>query len=92
MRKRYYWNKETKTFEEFKPLPLVPRIHIQDDTCDAQQHPITGKVYESKSAFRRDTEAAGCHEVGNDYANRLDYMPEPKFSDPTPILRELLNK
>lgn len=39
---------------------------IISDTMDAVAHPCTGKVYDSKSAFRRVTKEHGCEETGND--------------------------
>lgn len=42
---------------------------VIQDTMDATWHPIDGKMYESKSQFRRTTRANGCYEVGNDEQN-----------------------
>lgn len=36
------------------------------DSMSDTRHPVTQRVHDSKSAFRRDTRAAGCVEVGND--------------------------
>lgn len=39
--------------------------NIIRDGMDATVHMATGRVFESKSAFRRETKAAGCVEVGD---------------------------
>lgn len=36
------------------------------DTMDETEHPCDGKVYTSKSTFRKITRQNGCIEVGND--------------------------
>jgi hypothetical protein len=50
---------------------------VISDTMDAVQHPCTGKFMTSKSAFRAETKAHGCIEVGNDPA-RLRPRQRPK--------------
>lgn len=43
------------------------RFYVQSDSLDKPLiHPATGRTHDSKSAFRRDTKASGCVEVGND--------------------------
>ena len=65
---------------ELVPSHLIPRgpsnrshlpspMLIRDD-MDAAVNPATGMLYESKSAFRKATRAAGCYEVGNDAPNQ----------------------
>jgi len=44
----------------------LPAPNIISDDMDALRHPVTGKMSESKSAFRAMTRAAGCRELGND--------------------------
>lgn len=42
-------------------------FYVQSDSLDKPlSHPVTGKVHDSKSTFRRDTKNSGCVEVGND--------------------------
>lgn len=48
--------------------------YVIQDTMDATWHPADGKVYESKSAFRRSTKSHGCVELGNDEVR--DSRPE----------------
>lgn len=50
--------------------------HVVDDTMAPLEHPITGEVFNSKSAFRAVTKAHGCVEVGNDWRNM---PPEKRF-------------
>ena len=39
---------------------------VISDTMQPLQHPVSGAVVDSKSAFRAMTRAAGCVELGND--------------------------
>lgn len=41
--------------------------YVIGDEMPLTLHPATGRYYDSKSAFRRDTRAAGYVEVGNDW-------------------------
>jgi hypothetical protein len=43
-----------------------PRVHIATDSMPSMHHPINGRNYDSKSAFRAVTKAHGCIEMGND--------------------------
>lgn len=40
--------------------------HVISDTMDPTKHMANGKMYDSKSEFRKATRAAGCVEVGNE--------------------------
>lgn len=53
---------------------------ISDYTEKPLLHPVTGKVHESKSTFRRDTKNSGCIELGND-APRHSKKYESKLPD-----------
>jgi hypothetical protein len=44
---------------------------VIQDTMDATRHPCDGRLYESKSEFRRVTRAHGCVEIGNESADTL---------------------
>lgn len=55
----------------------LPSPMVITDTMDALQHPCTGEMVTSKSAFRALTKAHGCIEVGNDPA-RLRPRVRPK--------------
>jgi hypothetical protein len=46
-------------------------------------------MMDSKSAFRRETKARGCVEVGNAYERTPYREPVPQFPDPIPVMREL---
>lgn len=52
------------------PVPMIIGDHM-----DAAEHPCDGKVYESKSAFRRVTKANGCIEVGTDPQRLKKFSP-----------------
>lgn len=90
-RKVYYWNRETQRMEEERPEPKLDLHFIQDDTMPATRHPVTGEIFESKSAFRRVTRANHLEEVGNDWAGQRPRVPEPRFNSAIPILRERLD-
>jgi hypothetical protein len=81
MRTLYRWDKELQQFVEASQVDtsdqrLTPYVH--DDTMAPSWHPADGRMYDSKSAFRRTTRAAGCVEVGNDYqseSRKREYKP-----------------
>lgn len=56
--------------------PLInstdPKIHVISDVMDPLKHMGTGRMHDSKAAFRADTKAMGCEEVGNDPAATRD--------------------
>lgn len=62
-----------------------PRLHVIQDSMDAVAHPVTGRLMDSKSAFREVTKAAGCVEMGN------DAPVQPKqWSEPTNVKQDLI--
>lgn len=50
------------------PMPAASRAFgvITDTMSDAAPHPCTGKMMDSKSAFRRVTREHGCIEIGTE--------------------------
>lgn len=67
MRSRYRYDKITGELVEVSGEAVtLPRVHVISDGMDATRHPVTGRIYESKSRFRADTRATGCVELGND--------------------------
>lgn len=48
--------------------------YVVSDTMTPLRHPITGKMMDSKSAFRAVTKAHGCTEVGNE--KLIDRRPQ----------------
>lgn len=50
--------------------------YVISDTMAPLKHMATGRIIDSKSQFRADTQAAGCEEVGNDPA-ALRERPRP---------------
>jgi hypothetical protein len=68
VRRFYRWNTTTQSFDELgvvKP-EVVAGPYIQQDSMPPTWHPADGQFYDSKSAFRAVTKAAGCVEVGSD--------------------------
>jgi hypothetical protein len=65
MRRTYIWR--DGTFQEItKERPKA--VHgVIEDTMPPTRHQVDGKIYDSKSAYRRVTKAAGCEEVGTSY-------------------------
>ena len=53
------------------------RIHVISDTMPPLKHMATGRVHDSKAAFRADTRATGCDEVGTDPAAFRTRRHEP---------------
>ncbi len=47
-------------------------MYVISDTMPPTKHMGTGKIHDSKAAFRADTRAVGCDEVGNDPAALRD--------------------
>jgi hypothetical protein len=64
---------------KFVPKHLAPPRHnaskapnVISDSMDPLKHMGTGRILDSKSAFRADTKASGCVEVGTDPAALRD--------------------
>ena len=57
------------------------------DSMQALEHPCDGRIYDSKSLFRRVTKAYGMEEKGND--GRYEKPREPKRNI---VLEEAINK
>jgi hypothetical protein len=45
-----------------------PRFYVISDAMADTRHMATGKYFNSKSEFRKETKASGCQEYGNDPA------------------------
>lgn len=66
MRRRHIWhNGEWLDVTDWKRPPRKAPAIIRDG-MDALVHPATGEVFDSKSAFRAATRAAGLVELGTD--------------------------
>lgn len=68
--------------------PLInstdPKVHVISDVMRPLKHMGTGRIHDSKAAFRADTKAMGCEEVGNDPAASRDIglkRVEPSMSE-----------
>jgi hypothetical protein len=70
--KRYIWVEghgvlpEEEAWKIREERGYKPNKQIIDDTIPDTQHPVTGKWFNSKSAFRKVTRDLGYTEVGND--------------------------
>lgn len=51
---------------EKRYAPPLRQVHVIRDEMAETRHMADGKLYTSKSKFRRATRAAGCVEVGNE--------------------------
>lgn len=74
-RGKWIWTKDSGWVSWEKVQAAKEENHsayIQDDTMPPLEHPCDGRIYESKSAFRRATKAAGCVEIGNDLLGKRD--------------------
>ena len=56
-----------KLIEKYLADPIIdqPSFHVISDTMDHTWHPASGKYFDSKSEFRKETKAYGCIEVGD---------------------------
>lgn len=87
MRTKYRWDEEAQkmveVFSEEKARDA--RNNLSSDCMEATKHPVTGKVFTSKSKFRAETRAVGCVEVGNEYANGwtppVDHAKEERLKE-----------
>jgi len=66
MREVYVWDPDQKKLVPKGQRKGASAPFVISDSMDATWHPADGKTYESKSAFRRVTRAAGFEEVGNE--------------------------
>ena len=54
---------------------------IQDTLRDPLWHPVTEKIYDSTSAYMRDTKALGLDVVGNDLLSKRPRQVKDKITD-----------
>jgi hypothetical protein len=69
--------------------------NVISDTMDPLKHMGTGRVLDSKSAFRADTKASGCVEVGTDpagYRERPKIEPRDVHEDVKRAVQELRSR
>jgi hypothetical protein len=83
----YRWNPETGEWTEADRRIPSARLGIVTDTIDPLEHPCDGRLYDSKSAFRRTTKAHGCEEVGPHKPQVRDYEPRGIKDDIARVLR-----
>lgn len=75
MRTKLYWDRETRQWVEFEPR-IGPKVHIIDDNMECRSQ-ATGKMFTSKSEYRKDLKARGKIEVGNERAALAFQKPAP---------------
>lgn len=63
------------------PKGTDPKFYVISDTMPMLRHMATGKYFDSKSEFRKETKASGCVEIGND-----SFLTRPR--KPVPLSRE----
>lgn len=87
---KYYWSKQRHEFvpaDEFvRPASEGPVV--LNDTMDAIRSEADGRMYDSKSSYRRALRAAGCVEVGNEPIHEAGPRPLPDV----PGLRDDIRK
>lgn len=68
MRRLYRYDQTAgKLVELTEERDYQPRVYVQGDGMPAAVHHADGRVYDSKSKFRRVTRDHGYVEVGNDF-------------------------
>lgn len=80
MRTRYRYDPTTDKVVEAHQItpPSSGVFHVISDVMESTVHPVTGKVYDSKSKFRAETRARGLTEVGNEtIPDRVDRSLPP---------------
>lgn len=75
-------------YDRYAPRPK--HTIIIGDTMQATWNPATGKQYDSRSTYYRDTKAAGCEVVGSDNGHRT--VPKAKIAEPLHVTVERLNQ
>lgn len=74
-KRKFVWNGDTFVdVTNWKPAPRRTPYIVRDSMAPAV-HPATGRVMDSKSAFREQTRAHGLVEVGNDYQTNQTKAP-----------------
>lgn len=63
-RKVFVW-RDGKMVEVEHNYKARPRVHLITDAMPDTWHPVDGKHYDSKSAFRKVTKASGRVEIGD---------------------------
>lgn len=75
------WKPLPKREISTEPVDSVGRApYVISDTMDPVAHPVTGRILDSKSAFRQITRERGLQEVGNDLQPTLktpERVPRP---------------
>lgn len=92
MRRRFIWhNGDWVDVTGFRPPPRKTPYIIRDG-MDALLNHVNGKMYDSKSEFRRATKEAGCEEVGNDAPAEWRPPPQPDAAADVAQAIEMLNQ
>lgn len=68
-RRLYVW-RDGKFIELGREVAESKSASVHQDTITALKHPVTGKVYESKSAYLKDLKRDGLSVVGNDLLSK----------------------
>lgn len=62
-------------------LPPGERVYVDSDEMPPTRHPVTGKIYTSRSKLRADYKAKGYEEIGTAYENGFEPKPEPVWTN-----------
>ena len=85
------WDKERQEVVWYSPDELRPKEafhYVVEDTMQPLEHPATGRICDSKSAFRRITKENGCVELGNDKVEKPKYEPKGLDEDIRRVIGE----
>lgn len=75
MTRATYVLRDGKLVEKRYAEPLNAGPYIATDGMDPIRSMADGKMYDSKSAYRRELKARGCVELGNDRQERAEPKP-----------------
>lgn len=78
MRARYKYIKELGKVVEITSGEKDYYHYVQDDTMEPTLNPADGKIYDSKSKYRRTVKEKGLIEFGNDVTIQDFQMPDAK--------------
>lgn len=73
---KHYWDREMRDWVPAPTRCYRPRIMIISDQHEPFKSMADGKMYDSKSAYRRSLKVHGCEEVGNEYHEPKAFEPE----------------
>lgn len=73
---KHYWDRKARDWVPFPTRRYRPRLMIISDHHEPFKSMADGKMYDSKSVYRRTLKERGLEEVGNEYVEPKPFEPE----------------